>query len=145
MKLFTLFIALYAASLPLQAEEIGEVTTSGIMFKDSIEIHAFKDPSIDGITCHVTLPDTALSMEDPTDSSIACRQTKAVLKGNVRSSEENVFDSSKGLFFKKMRVDRFYDKTNDTLVYIAYTKKLRGDNASHSLSTVPLYAAKVTK
>ena len=123
------------------AEQIGKVTTSGLLFKDSIVINSFNDPTLEGVTCHVSNPKRSLSFEDQTNSSIACRQTGEI-KGNYKVPAMNLFSQSKGLFFKKMRVDRFWDSKNKTLVYIAYTKKVRGDNASHSLSTVPLYRGK---
>ncbi|MBL4693366.1 MAG: CreA family protein [Magnetovibrio sp.] len=51
----------------------------------------------------------------------------------------DVFRQSKNiLFFKTMHVDRFYDKARNVLVYISYTSKLTGKNASHSISVVPL-------
>lgn len=40
-----------------------------------------------------------------------------------------------------MRVDRFYDKENYTLVYISYVRKVEGDNAAHSISSLPLFNA----
>ena len=120
-------------------EEIGRVTTSGMLFKDSITIESFTDPTIEGVACHVTSPNRALSFEEQTNTSISCRQVKAEIKGDYKKEARNIFRRSKGLFFKSMRVDRFYDKENDVLVYLAYTKKLSGDNASHSMSTVPLW------
>ena len=124
------------------AEVIGKVTTSGWFFKDTIKIHEFKDPSIDGIACHITYADKAFNTDDPSNSSISCRQTKGVITG-VIESRENVFKKNKNLFFKVMRVDRFYDSINNSLVYISYTKKTSGENASHSISSVPLWNAKV--
>lgn len=130
-----------AACQKVDAAQVGEVETSGILFKDYIEIHSFRDPQLDGVVCHITMPKRALNWEDQTDSSIACRRNKEVVSGNYRSNAANIFSGRKGIFFKTMQVDRFYDATNDTLVYIAYTKKVSGDNASHSISTVPLLGA----
>ena len=121
---------------------IGKVKTSGLFFKDSISIKSFADPTLDGIACHITTTDKAFSLEDQTDSSISCRQVKFKITGNYKENKENIFSSSKGLFFKTMRVDRFYDPEFDTLIYIAYVTKVQGENASHSISTVPLYNAK---
>lgn len=133
------------ATFSASADQIAKVTTSGIFFKDSIEIHEFSDPSIDGIACHITYADKSFSMDNPTDSSISCRQTKKTLtsRGSITSDKENIFRKSKSLFFKVMRVDRFYDRKNNSLVYISYTKKAEGDNAAHAISSVPLWSANI--
>lgn len=118
------------------AEQIGRVETSGFLMKDSIEIHAFNDPNYKNITCYVTMPKRSLSFDDQTNSSISCR--KLTNKKIIGSFAKNIFQASKGIFAKKLTVDRFFDKRRNALVYIAYTKKLTGDNASHSISVVPL-------
>ncbi|MCL6269863.1 CreA family protein [Sansalvadorimonas sp. 2012CJ34-2] len=137
-----LLFLILAFSLNATAAKIGTVETSGILFKDTITIESFNDPTIDGVACHVTSPDRALSFEDQTNASIACRQVKKTITGDFQKPAKNIFRKAKSFFFKTMTVDRFYDQENDTLVYIAYTKKLKGDNASHSISTVPLYLAR---
>ena len=124
----------------LSGKMIGKVETSGLMFKDKIEIYSFSDPTINGVVCHITMPKRSMSFEDQTNSSISCRQSSSSVTGKFNVDARNLFKGNKGLFFKSMTVDRFYDKENNSLVYISYTKKLSGDNASHSISTVPLYA-----
>lgn len=140
-----LTLSLLTLTFSSQAKQIGEVETSGWMFKDTIEIHSFKDPTLQGITCHVTYPDKSFSLDNPTDSSISCRQTSPEIVGNYEKNAEDVFSKSKNLFFKTMKVDRFYDKEAHTLVYIAYVKKVEGENAAHSISSVPLFSAKLRK
>lgn len=132
-------LSMLLTSFIVHAEKIGEVTTSGILFKDTIVIESFSDPTLDGVACHVSSPDKAWSFDEPTDTSISCRQVKSKITGDYKKEARNVFGRSKGLFFKAMTVDRFYDEENDVLVYLSYTKKLKGENASHSMSTVPLY------
>ena len=145
-KLFCLLGIVLTASSAF-ADQIGEVKTSGIFFKDSIEIHEFHDPTIDGIACHITYADRSFSVDNPTDSSISCRQTKKVItsKGHIGSNKKNIFKRNKSLFFKVMRVDRFYDGKNNSLVYIAYTKKAEGENASHAISSIPLWSAEIVE
>lgn len=131
-------MALLLLASPAVAEPIGTVETSGIIFKDTVTIHAVDDPTIRGVTCYVTTTEIGgPNLENPTDSSIACRQT-GILSGTL-SPATDVFRQSKNiLFFKTMHVDRFYDKARNVLVYISYTSKLTGKNASHSISVVPL-------
>ena len=123
------------------SKEIGEVETSGMFFKDSILIHSFTDPTLAGVACHVTYVDKSFSMDDPSDSAISCRQVDSKITGNYHKNVTDIFSKSKNLFFKTMRVDRFYDSDTNTLVYISYIRKMSGDNHAHSISSVPLYNA----
>ncbi|MBL4888404.1 MAG: CreA family protein [Candidatus Lindowbacteria bacterium] len=136
--ILAMIIAASPALSPAFAESIGSVQTSGFIFKDSVTIHAVDDPTITGVTCYVTTTEIGgPNLEDPTDSSLACRQTGTVT--GTLTAREDVFKQSKNiLFFKTMHVDRFYDKKRNVLVYISYTSKLTGKNASHSISVVPL-------
>lgn len=134
---FALAAVLLAATPAVAAEDfIGEVQTSGMLFKDSIAITAFDDPTIQGVACYVTQPDRSLSWDDPTDSAIACRKVGEI-KGDM-SNLADVFSASKNPFFKQFHVDRFYDNRRQVLVYISYTSKSAGENASHSISVVPV-------
>lgn len=147
-KLFSsLCIAATLFSFSANAKFIGEVETSGLFFKDTIEIHGFKDPTLKGIGCHVTFPDKSFSFDNPTDSSISCRQISDTVVGNYTKHESDIFSKSKNLFFKTMRVDRFYDSETNSLIYISYVRKVKGENAAHSISSVPLFSAnlKLTK
>jgi len=136
MKYLLIIAALIAGNV--QAERVGKVTTSGWLFKDSIVIDSFRDHTISGVACHVTSPNRALSFEDQSNSSIACRQVGKI-SGDYKKNVSNIFSKSKNFFFKKMLVDRFWDKKNKVLVYISYTKKSKGTNASHSVSSIALY------
>lgn len=117
------------------AEGLFSVETSGFMFKDKINVEVFDDPTISGISCYIALPDKAMSFDDQSDTSLACRQVGVIDKSQLRS-QNDVFSRSKGIFFKAMRVDRFWDSKRNVMVYISYTKKMSGDNASSGLSVV---------
>ena len=54
---------------------------------------------------------------------------------------EEVFSQRMSLFFKSIAVRRIYDKTNDTLVYVAYSRQVKDASAKMSLSTVALFNA----
>lgn len=133
--MFCLFSAFTAPRA--NAQQIGKVETSGLMFKDSIEIHSFNDPDYKAITCYFTLPKRSMSWEDQTNTSISCRLVGTAPTSNLKS-KPGLASAAKGIWAKKMQIDRFYDKKRNVMVYISYTKKLSGDNASHSLSVVPL-------
>jgi len=52
---------------------------------------------------------------------------------------EEVFSERMSLFFKSIAVRRIYDKTTDTLVYVAYSRQVKDASAKMSLSTVALF------
>jgi CreA protein len=131
---FFSFCLLFVGSKETYGETIGSVSTKGILFKDKLQVEAFDDPSIKGVTCYTTVHKRALSFTDSSSASLACRQTGKI-KGNL-ISQKNVFSQTKSLFFKKTVVDRFYDSNRNVLVYLTYTKGVSKKNTSHSLSTV---------
>ncbi len=138
MKKLLLSATILLSTSAFASEKIGSVETTGLLFKDSINIISFDDPSVKGITCYVTLPDRSFSFDDPSDSSISCKRMTANVTGNYKERTNDLFSKSKSLFFKAMRVDRFYDAKNNALIYISYTRKVSGENHSHSISVVPL-------
>jgi len=48
------------------------------------------------------------------------------------------------LFFKSIAVRRIYDKKNDTLIYVAYSRQTKDASAKMGLSTVALFNGNVT-
>lgn len=132
MKKLFVTVLILILSATLAAESIGEVETSGVMFKDKLKVLAFDDG---GVTCYVAFPKKSLSFADQTDASISCRQTESILESQ-RTDKKEIFSEKKGLFFKEMNVSRFFDKKRNVLVYVSYTKKLTGNNANNSISVV---------
>jgi len=121
------------------AEDIGSSKTSGFMFKDTLTVNAVDDTDFKNVVCYTTdIEIGGPNLENPSSSSISCRLI-GPFEGKP-SSKRNVFRKAKNPFFKKLVVDRFYDKKRNVLVYLSFTKKLSGDNASHSVSVVPLSA-----
>jgi len=131
------FITFCFGCASAQAEVIGSSKSSGFIFKDTITVHAEDDPDFKGVVCYTT--DVEIggpNLTNPSDSSIACRLVGRF--AGVPSSRRAVFKRSKNPFFKRLVVDRFYDRRRNVLVYLSYTKKMSGRNASHSVSVVPL-------
>ena len=136
VSLFVL-LSMFLGMTFISAEEIGRVKTSGVVLKDTLTVYAEDDPDYPNVVCYTT--DVEIggpNIENPTDSSIACRLVGPFT--GQPSSKENVFSRSKSPFFKKLYIDRFYDAKRNVLVYLSYTKKMSGTNASHSVSVVPL-------
>lgn len=102
------------------------------------------DPVVTGVTCHVASIEADLSLADPSDSSISCRQTgeitpEMIAQIDKSSSGEVVFQKSKSIFFKSMKIRRIFDAKNQTLMYLSYSTKETSGSFKHSLSTVPLW------
>ncbi|WP_137130208.1 CreA family protein [Rhizobium sp. FY34] len=146
--------SLLAVSLPstLHAEVVGEVGVDWM--GNDIIVDALNDPKVKGITCHVTYFDRGVLdrlkngnwFEDPSNNSIACRQTGDIEIGDIDLSKEGeeVFKQGMSLIWKKMVVNRIYDKPNNTLVYLVHTRELTDGSAKMAISTVPLFNQKVT-
>ncbi|MBD9507235.1 CreA family protein [Ensifer sp. ENS10] len=151
-----LFVAGLAAvtvtALPARAETVGEVGVDWL--GNDIMIDAVTDPKIKGVTCHVTYFDRSVIdrlkngnwFEDPSNNSIACRQTGPIEIGDIELSKEGeeVFRSGLSLVWKNLLVTRIYDRKNDTLIYLAHSRELTDGSAKMSISTIPLYGQTVT-
>lgn len=145
-------IGLAAATLPARAETVGQVGVDWL--GNDITIDAVHDPEISGITCHVTYFDRSVIdrlkngnwFEDPSNNSIACRQTGPIAIGDIDLSEEGeeVFREGLSLIWKKLVVNRIYDKQNNTLIYLAHSRELTEGSAKMSISTIPLFGQSVT-
>lgn len=140
------------AALPAFADEVGEV---GVDWTgNDIIIDAITDPKVQGVTCHVSYFERGVIdrlrkgnwFEDPSDSSIACRQTGPITVGDIDLSKdgEEVFDQGISLIWKQRVVNRVYDKKNDTLIYLSHSRQVQDGSAKMAISTVPLYNQPVT-
>ena len=123
--------------------EVGDVSLGVFTTKD-IKLNKLNDPIVTGVTCHVASIEADLSFSDPSDSSIACRQTgpiTAEMIAQIDKSDDGevVFKKSKSVFFKSMKVRRIYDTESQTLMYLSYSTKETSGSFKHSLSTVPLW------
>jgi CreA protein len=133
------------------AQEVGKVGVDWL--GNDIVIEAIKDPKVEGVTCHVSYFDRGVIdrlqkgnwFEDPSDSSISCRQTGPIKIGDIDLGEEGeeVFKQGISLIWKKQVVNRIYDKTNDTLIYLSHSRQVQDGSAKMSITSVPLYGQTV--
>ena len=126
--------------------EVGDISL-GMFTTQDIKLNILVDPIITGVTCHVASIEADLSLSDPSDSSIACRQTGEINPAMIAAidkskSGEVVFKKSKSIFFKSMKIRRIFDQQNQTLMYVSYSTKETSGSFKHSLSTVPLWGTK---
>ena len=150
-SLFAIAIGI-CTSTPVIADQVGEVGVDWL--GNDILIEAIADPKVKGVTCHVAYFDRGLIdrlqkgnwFEDPSNSSIACRQTGPIVVGDIDTDEdgEEVFSESRSLIWKALVVNRIYDQSNKTLIYLAHSRQVQDGSAKMSISTVPLYGDDVT-
>ena len=141
-------IALLAGlSGPAFADEVGCVSTDIRMLglaNDKVCIDSFRDPKVDGVVCHVSRAKTggmkgAIGVaEDTSDASIACRQVGPITVAPDIKDGQDVFKESRSWLFKKLHVVRFYDRPNNTLVYLSYSDKLIDGSPKNAISSVPI-------
>ena len=128
------------------SDDVGKVSLGLFTTKDVV-IKAKQDPVVTGVTCHISHVEADLDFSDPSDMSIACRQTGEITAEHLAQIDrskngEVVFKESKSILFKSLKVRRIYDAENKTLIYLSYSTKESSGSHHHSLSTVPLYNTK---
>ncbi|MEH6647664.1 CreA family protein [Sulfitobacter sp.] len=144
---YLLTAAAIALPAALTAEAVGEVDVD--WFGNDLIIEALADPEVEGVTCHITYFERGIIdrlqkgnwFEDPSNSSISCRQTGPIKIGDIDRSDEGeeVFRERRSIVFKSLRVKRIFDEKNQTLIYISHAREIQNGSAKMSLSTVPLY------
>ncbi|MBK7842822.1 MAG: CreA family protein [Bdellovibrionales bacterium] len=157
MKKILLGLLITLAGKSVFAEEVGAFSMGSrgwnILSSNRLKVLAFPDPIVSGATCFVsTVEATGLTFSsDPSDSSIACRQTGPISESDLSKIEKNpegedIFSVDKGGFnkkflnlFKELNVRRIYDRKNNTLLYVTYTTKLIEGHVKNSLSAITLY------
>lgn len=96
------------------------------------------------VTCHVSqarkggISGSLGLAQDPSQFSLACRQTGPISLPAKLPEEETVFSEDTSLLFKETRVVRLWDEKNRTLVYLAISRKLIEGAPANSISTVPV-------
>jgi CreA protein len=143
-KVFLTFI--FGLTLMGCSDDVGKVSLGLFTTKDVV-INAKQDPIVTGVTCHISHVEADLDFSDPSDMSIACRQTGEITAEHLAQIDrskngEVVFKESKSILFKSLKVRRIYDAENKTLIYLSYSTKESSGSHHHSLSTVPLYNTK---
>lgn len=139
-------VTLFAPTL-LAAEQVGNVDVDWL--GNDLIVEALADPEVEGVTCHVTYFERGIIdrlqkgnwFEDPSNSSLSCRQTGPITIGDIERDDEgeDVFSKSRSIIFKSIKVKRIFDEKNQTLIYISHARDVQNGSAKMSMSTVPLY------
>lgn len=140
-------LALVCATLLLAGcgggNEVGDVSL-GLFTTQDIKIESLTDPRVPGVTCHLSNIDADLDLADPSDTSLACRQTgpitaEMLAELDTSPSGELLYRRSQSVLFKSLKLRRIYDADSQTLLYLAYSTKETSGSFKHALSSVPLW------
>ncbi len=139
--LLALSISLPALAGGPNASLVSEFKTSGLLFKDSIQVLQLKDPEVTGVTIYFTDYQRSLSekltskedaFSDPSQSSITCTVNgKATFTAgdasNVISKDgREIFAELKALNLfqnKQTRIRRIYNPDSGDVVYVSYNTR----------------------
>lgn len=146
MKKLSAIAAVLAGAVAAAGCSKGDVAdvSLGLFTLKDIEVNAFVDPLVPGVTCHVASIKSPLSVTDPADSAVSCRQTGEITADMIErirqgGSGEVIFSKSKSLFLQRLKIRRIFDAEHQTLVYLSYATRETSGSYEHSISTVPLW------
>ena len=123
---------------------VGALKGSGLVFKDTLKIERFEDPKVQGVVLYISNFERPVTekfsggnfFNDPSYASVACARTgKIAIADNIAKGPwgEEVFEESRSLLFKTLRVQRVYDEEKKTVVYVSYNTRLdKGDDTNKS-------------
>lgn len=123
---------------------VGSIKGSGLVFKDTLQIERFDDPKIKGVVLYVSNFDRPITekigkgnfFNDPSYASVACARNGPVsVADNIEKGPqgEEVFEESRSLLFKTLRVQRIYDEEKKTAVYVSFNTRLdKNDDTNKS-------------
>jgi catabolite regulation protein CreA len=133
--------AAYAES----SKVVGALKGSGLVFKDTLQIERFEDPKVQGVVLYISNFDRPITeklsggnfFNDPSYASVACARTSGsiAIADNIAKGPqgEEVFEESRSLLFKTLRVQRIYDEEKKTVVYVSYNTRLdKNDDTNKS-------------
>jgi len=132
-----------------------QVATVGIDWTgNDISIEAVADPEVKGVVCHLAYFNRSIVdklqqgnwFEDPSYSAIDCNAEGPITIGRISldSGGEEIFKEQRSLIWKSLRVNRIYDKDDNSLIYLAHSREIQQGSGKMSLSVVPLNSASVT-
>ncbi|KAG8459521.1 hypothetical protein KFE25_012856 [Diacronema lutheri] len=130
-----------AVAAPARAETVASIGTSGLLFKDTLNIESFDDPKVSGVKLYVADFQRPINerlsanfFSDPTQASVTCVRTGTVALAadiNTSAEGEEVFSQARSLFFKSVKVRRIYDKNSNALIYVSYSSRLSREDDSN--------------
>ncbi len=139
--LLTLSLTLPALAGGSNASLVSEFKSSGLLFKDTIQVFQLKDPEVAGVTIYFTDYSRSISekltskedaFSDPSQSSITCAVNgKATFTAGdasnvVAKDGKEIFAELKALNIlqnKQTRIRRVYNPESGDVVYVSYNTR----------------------
>lgn len=126
------------------SHEIGSVNTSFKMLGSDhvVNVDNFQDPEIPNIICSISRAKTggikgSLGVaEDTADFDISCAQIGPIDISAVPKEKKEVFNESRSITFKRLRVIRMFDEKFNSFTYLAYSDKLVDGSPQNAISIV---------
>ena len=139
-----LILFLTSGSSNHDSHEIGSVNTAFKMFGSDhvVDVANFQDPKIPNIICSLSRAKTggvkgSLGIaEDSADFDISCAQIGPIDLSNVPKDKQEVFNESRSITFKRLRVVRMFDPKYNSFTYLAYSDKLVDGSPQNAISIV---------
>ena len=121
---------------------IGEIAGSGLVFKDTLVVEQFDDPKVKGVSLYISNFQKPMTekiakgeiFSDPSFASVSCARTGPItIADNIAKGKqgEEVFEESKSLLFKTLRVQRIYDEERGVVVYVSFNTRLDKNSDSN--------------
>ncbi|EED90174.1 predicted protein [Thalassiosira pseudonana CCMP1335] len=148
--LSTFFTGMVAATTTVatanaaDSRTIGQISGSGLVFKDTLVVESFDDPKVKGVTLYVSNFERPLTerlskdfFTEPSYASVTAVKTGPVeVADNIDKSEkgEPVFEEKRSLLFKELRVQRIYDVEKNTVVYVSFNTRLDKSNDTNKMA-----------
>ncbi len=142
-------VVFLAASGMARADDLACISTTFNLLSpnDKVCVSDFDDPKVPGVTCFISQARKGgwgqpLGLnEDPSNFSVACRQTGQITADISKLPEkEEAFSEKTSIFFKKTRIYRLPDVKRNILVYLAVSSKIVNGSPENAISVVPIIA-----
>lgn len=143
--------ALLLSACGQNTDKIGEASTvfNFLGKNDRIEVEAFEDPDVKGISCFLSyakkggLKETVNLEEDASDASVSCVQSAPVIEfnENVVVKPRKVFKRDASFAFKSLQIVRYYDAKRKAFAYMVYSDKIIQGSPKNSLSAFSCWGA----
>jgi CreA protein len=136
-----------ATSSMAWADDLACVSTTFNLLSpnDKVCVSDFDDPKVPGVTCFISQARKGgwgqpLGLnEDPSNFSVACRQTGPITTDISKLPErEEAFSEKTSIFFKKTRIYRIPNAKRNILVYLAVSSKIIEGSPANAVSAVPV-------
>lgn len=144
----TIFIAPPVAHAQTMSQ-IGEFTTSGFVFKDTVQVASLQDPDIDNVVVYITDYKRSFTerlsndpLGDPSQASLTCVSLGG---GHIKPGADlggkegkEIFAERKSLNLfqnKTLRVRRMVDTKNNNVIYVSYSTRLTSSSDEGGVST----------